>query len=135
MDDLMRGASNARRISYYSGYGTLEQFYRITERSVFCLCPRGYGPTSFRTYEAIALGAIPVYIWSGEPWLPYIGELDWSSFSVILDAEHLASLPDLLLGHTPAQIAEKQRHMRGLYRKRFCMDAVCRYILRVCKGD
>ena len=30
--------------------------------SLFSLCPRGYGPTSFRLYESIQLGSIPVYI-------------------------------------------------------------------------
>lgn len=42
-------------------------------RSSLALAPRGTGPTSFRLYEAMALGAVPVYIWEGgrAPWLPY----------------------------------------------------------------
>ena len=37
-------------------------FLDVTARSTFSLCPRGYGATSFRLYEAMQLGAIPVYI-------------------------------------------------------------------------
>jgi len=33
----------------------------ILNRSQFVLCPRGYGPTSFRISEALQFGAVPVY--------------------------------------------------------------------------
>lgn len=45
------------------------EYFRTMQNSVFTLCPRGYGKTSFRLYEAIAAGSIPVYI-SDEHWLP-----------------------------------------------------------------
>ena len=31
--------------------------------SVFHLCPRGHGPTSYRLYEALQADTIPIYIW------------------------------------------------------------------------
>jgi len=40
----------------------LHRYCEILWRSVFCLCPRGYGPTSFRIQEALQYGAIPIYI-------------------------------------------------------------------------
>lgn len=40
----------------------LPEFCNILSRSVFTLCPRGYGPTSFRIKEAMQYGSIPVYI-------------------------------------------------------------------------
>ena len=52
------------------------RFVELMSRSVFALCPRGYGRTSYRMYEALQLGCIPVYI-HDEPWLPYADELDW----------------------------------------------------------
>lgn len=41
---------------------TLKDYCHVMARSVFALCPRGYGPTSFRIMEALQYGAIPVYM-------------------------------------------------------------------------
>ena len=41
---------------------TMQEYCKILARSVFALCPRGYGKSSFRIAEAIQYGAIPVYI-------------------------------------------------------------------------
>lgn len=40
----------------------LIDYCKIMARSVYALCPRGYGPTSFRIMEALQYGAIPVYV-------------------------------------------------------------------------
>jgi phage baseplate assembly protein W len=39
--------------------------------TLYQLAPRGVGPTSFRLYEAIQLGLVPIYVWEGVRWLPY----------------------------------------------------------------
>lgn len=49
---------------------SLEDYCRILARSVFALCPRGYGASSFRIQEALHYGAIPVYV-SDKFILPY----------------------------------------------------------------
>lgn len=49
---------------------TLQDYCKILARSVFALCPRGYGKSSFRISEAIHYGAIPVYV-SDEFIMPY----------------------------------------------------------------
>lgn len=51
----------------------LKEYCNLMARSVFALCPRGYGKSSFRIAEAIQYGAIPVYI-SDEFVLPYNNE-------------------------------------------------------------
>jgi hypothetical protein len=48
----------------------LKEYCNILARSVFALCPRGYGKSSFRIMEAIQYGAIPVYV-SDEFVIPY----------------------------------------------------------------
>jgi hypothetical protein len=53
---------------------TMQEYCKILARSVFALCPRGYGKTSFRIAEAIQYGAIPVYV-SDEFVIPYHYEL------------------------------------------------------------
>jgi hypothetical protein len=54
---------------YIARHGT-DKYVEMIRRSYFTICPRGYGKTSFRMYEAIQLGTIPVCI-SDEPWIPY----------------------------------------------------------------
>lgn len=49
---------------------SLEDYCKILARSVFALCPRGYGASSFRIQEALHYGAIPVYV-SDKFILPY----------------------------------------------------------------
>lgn len=39
-----------------------EEYAELMQNSIFTLCPRGYGITSFRLYEALKCGSIPVYI-------------------------------------------------------------------------
>lgn len=59
-----------------------DEYLRRMERSVFSLCPRGYGKTSFRLYEAIHLGSIPIYL-SDDHWLPYSDIIDWTDFCIL----------------------------------------------------
>lgn len=39
-----------------------EEYIRVLEESVFCICPSGSGPNSIRLWEAIEFGCIPVII-------------------------------------------------------------------------
>jgi hypothetical protein len=43
----------------------------VMQSSVAVLAPRGVGPTSFRLFEALQMGALPVYVWDEYAWLPY----------------------------------------------------------------
>ena len=50
---------------YYNVYLTSydrSNFKDLINRSLFSLCPRGYGETSFRIQEALQCGSIPVYV-------------------------------------------------------------------------
>mmetsp|Transcript_14037 Transcript_14037/g.19183 ORF Transcript_14037/g.19183 Transcript_14037/m.19183 type:complete len:399 (-) Transcript_14037:208-1404(-) len=40
--------------------------------SKFNLAPRGWGRTSFRLYEIIQLGGLPIYVYDDHKWLPYL---------------------------------------------------------------
>ena len=65
---------DSMNISYFDSI----KFKRIMRNSIFSLCPRGFGPTSFRLYEAIQMGTIPVYIAEkNEHVLPFANKIDW----------------------------------------------------------
>jgi len=73
----------------------LEKYENLIKSSYFFLCPRGYGPASFRLYESIELGTIPVYI-SDEFVLPFDDIINWNKFSVIIKKNKIGKLPKIL---------------------------------------
>ncbi|MFA6544399.1 MAG: exostosin family protein [Limisphaerales bacterium] len=100
----------------------------IMGRSVFSLCPRGLGRASFRMYEALSVGSIPVYIWDDVEWLPWRDELDWSEFSLSVNVAELDSLPQRLAAISDEQIRRMQRRIAELYDDYFTLPGVCRQI-------
>tara|TARA_X000000950_G_scaffold289542_1_gene415260 strand:+ start:12118 stop:12999 length:882 start_codon:yes stop_codon:yes gene_type:complete len=66
-------------------------FKKLTSQSIFTLCPRGYGPTSFRLYESINLGSIPIYI-SDDFILPFQDKIEWDKLAVLIKHEDIGSL-------------------------------------------
>jgi hypothetical protein len=52
-------------------------FRHVAAQSVFVLSPRGNGATSFRIFEALEHGSIPVYVFDDECCLPLSDVLDW----------------------------------------------------------
>ena len=107
-----------------------ESFFKQLNESVFSLCPRGYGRTSFRLYESLGMGAIPVYVWDDIEWLPYKEILDWSGLAVSINVRDIDRLPEILDSHTPEMIAAKQKKIRKLYHHYFTAEAVCEYIFK-----
>ena len=73
-------------------------FEEVSSRSKYMLCPRGYGTTSYRLYEAFQYGAVPVYI-SDEFWLPYESTLDWDKLIVRITPDQLPNLKSILNGY------------------------------------
>jgi hypothetical protein len=83
------------RIEESRGAKGLNDYVETIQRSCFTLAPRGYGATSFRLYEAMQLGSVPVYI-SDKHWIPFEGSVDWNAFSIRIYPEQMESLPEVL---------------------------------------
>jgi hypothetical protein len=105
------------------------QFVELMSRSVFALCPRGYGKTSFRMYEAMQLGCIPVYIYD-EPWLPYTDVLDWSEFAVLVHLNDAGSLHDILSSKMEADIRRMRQRLREVCPTYFTFEGTARQVVR-----
>jgi hypothetical protein len=104
-------------------------FIDVMCRSVFALCPRGYGKTSFRLYEAMQLGCVPVYIYD-EPWLPYADVLDWSELCVLVHVSEADQLHDILASKTARDIDAMRRRINELFPKYFTLAGVLRQLPR-----
>jgi len=73
----------------------IQNFRSLINQSTFGLCPRGYGPTSFRMYETIQMGSIPVFI-SNEFWLPFTDYIKWEKLAVLVTPDEMESIPNIL---------------------------------------
>lgn len=72
-------------------------FIDITINSKFALAPRGYGRTSFRFFEIMQLGCIPVYIWDDIEWLPYKDVIDYEKLCISINIKDINTLEEKLL--------------------------------------
>lgn len=71
-------------------------YAKIVHRSKFVLCPRGAGPTSFRLFETMAAGRVPVIM--GDEWVPPSGPR-WSDCSIQVPEADVVRLPQLMESH------------------------------------
>lgn len=101
----------------------------VMARSTFSLCPRGLGRASFRLYEALSVGSIPIYLWDDIEWLPYRDELDWAEFSVSLPISRISELPEILRAFSPQRIVQMQRRIAQVYTTHFTLPGACEQIV------
>ncbi len=70
-----------------------EKYLDLLSRSIFVLCPKGAGPNSIRTYEAMRAGAIPVII-SDKLEMPKIDGV--GNYYMRVRENDLDKIPDIL---------------------------------------
>jgi len=103
-------------------------FLNITNRSIFSLAPRGYGRSSFRLYEIMQLGSIPVFIYDHK-WCPFEDEIDWSEFSVLIHIKDIKDIDKILSNYSPEKIKQMQDNMYKYWSNNFTMESVCKKII------
>jgi hypothetical protein len=69
------------------------QYVSLARRSKFVLCPRGFGASSIRLFEAMQMGRAPVVI--SDHWVEPDGP-DWESIIVRVRERDIERLPELL---------------------------------------
>jgi len=102
-------------------------FKTLTIKSKFTLCPRGYGKSSFRLYEAIQLGSVPVYV-SDSHYLPWADKLDWTEFCVIIKPEQINDLKNILLSYSDEKINSMIKYGQQIYNSYFSLEGMCEQI-------
>ncbi len=86
--------------------------------SLYTLCMRGAGNFSYRLYEVLCLGRIPLFL-NTDCALPFPDAIDWKVHCVWVEQNELAHLGDRLLefheSRSDADLAELQRENRRLW--------------------
>jgi Exostosin family len=68
-------------------------YAQLLGRSRFILCPRGFGASSIRMFEAMSFGRVPVII--SDAWQPPPG-IPWREFSVVIPESDVSGIPVVL---------------------------------------
>ena len=110
------------------------EFTNITQRSVFTLCPRGYGLSSFRLYEAIQLGSIPVFVYD-EEFFPFNDVLNWDEFCILVHKSEITDLKRKLESYSKFDIQRLQSKGKTVYNNFFTLEKTCENILRILKNN
>jgi hypothetical protein len=105
-------------------------FLSLTSRSKFCLCPRGYGATSFRLYEAMQLQSVPVYIYWNEPFLPFSDEINWADICVLINSNNVLNIDNILSDITEEKYKNMIENIQNIYPKYFTLESMCVNILK-----
>lgn len=108
-----------------------DDWKKVIEESTFSLCPRGFGATSFRLYEAIQLQSIPIYVWDEDLLLPFSEVLDWNSFSIVL---HRSEIPTLSKRIEQANAIDMAAALEKVV-DHFSYEYTCQYIFNKLSTD
>lgn len=108
----LRDGSEAERIAMYREYAD------TLARSAFSLCPRGIAAGSYRLFETMELGRVPVVL--SDAYVPCVGP-NWDSFALFVPESDLAKLPAILEKWQP-QAAEMGQRARQAWEDWFAPD-------------
>ena len=111
---------------------SLEIFLQTTSESYFGLAPRGYGKTSYRLYEIMQIGAVPVYI-SDQFWLPWKNEIDWNEICILFDENNIDFFDIRLKKEIySGEYSKKIEKIKEIYDAYFTIKSVTKKIIEEC---
>lgn len=112
-----------------------KEFEDNMNNNLFTLCYRGRGNFSFRFYETLMRGRIPIQINSSSIF-PYEDEIDYSEVGIFIEEEDLYSIDieklikDFYNSKTPEQLLQIQKNNRRIYEEYFHPDNYFSQIFR-----
>ncbi|MBI4087789.1 exostosin family protein [Candidatus Kaiserbacteria bacterium] len=110
-----------------------KQFVENLLESDYGLDVRGDPNASARLYEICSLGRIPLIVDTARN-LPFSDELDYSTFSLIVDYRDMHRLPQIVADFheklSPEKFEAMQRAAREAYRNYFRIDAMTKHLVK-----
>jgi hypothetical protein len=100
----------------------------VISRSKFVLCPRGYACSTWRLFETMKAGRVPVII--SDQWVPPQGP-QWGSFSIRVRENQISMIPELLERYEP-EAALMGSRAREAWEQWFSSETVFHRIMEWC---
>ncbi len=105
------------------------RYAEVVRRSKFVLCPVGSGTSSFRLFETMAAGRVPVIV--SDDWVPPVGP-DWDTFSLTIPERKVRDLPAILERHEP-DFQTMVKGVRPAYDEWFANDVLFHRMIESCR--
>lgn len=92
-------------------YSCVDDFELVARNSVFTLCPAGYGRWTYRLFQAIQWGSIPVLL--SDDYVPPFGDtIPWDTFCIRMPERNIATLDAYLRTMSAEDVARYQAALR-----------------------
>ena len=101
--------------------------FTSSQASRVCLAPRGYGGSSFRLFEAMLLGVVPLVIGDHDT-RPFKRFVDWDSCSLF--THNPRETYGILKAQNKFDLKRMGRRARSIYRRQLTLGRWCPYVLR-----
>lgn len=105
-----------------------DYFINILEKSIFSLCPRGYGATSFRICESLQHGSIPIYVYD-KPWIPFKDEFDFNEIGILISEEEIPNILNIVKNKTKEDIQQYLSNGEKIYKEYFTFEGCTHQII------
>ena len=102
----------------------IDKYYDILKRSVFAICPRGYGITSFRLYESLFYSCIPIYV-SDKFWEAF--NIPFDIYGIKITENQIKDIPNILKN---INIPNMQEIVKQYYEKYFTYQGCFNSIIK-----
>lgn len=125
---------NINQLDFYiSDQGhDINSFCDIISKSIFGLCPRGYGLNSFRIAECLQYETIPVYI--SDKFVNCF-DADFEEYGVIIEEKDAHKIVEILKSITDVEIVEKQLKIKDIYNKYYTYQGALNNIIKKLNED
>ena len=92
-------------------YKTKNDYELVARNSIFTLCPAGYGRWTYRFFQSIIWGSIPVLFSDGYI-KPFKDFIDYDSFTITLPEKNILSVDKILRNISEKDIEKLQSNLR-----------------------
>jgi hypothetical protein len=134
MADALEGHKDVKIVNtnQKGGIRSVGKYNKLMCRSKFALCPRGFGVTSWRLYESIQMGVVPVYIYD-KKWLAFEDQLDWSEFCVLIERKDVGDTYNILKEISENKYLHMCHKLKEVYSNYMSMESVYKKVIELVK--
>lgn len=126
-EDLHASLKNDSRFLFVDGSLGEKFFVKVMLQSLVALCPRGYGGSSFRFYEAMQIGVVPFQIGDIDT-RPFKKSIKWDEFSFYTN--DAAKVRDIILSKSKTELLEMGKKAKAFYKSDICYQKWCSHLIK-----
>jgi hypothetical protein len=105
-----------------------DRFFKNLQENIFILTPRGCGNFSYRFYETMCFGRIPVFV-NTDCVLPFENLIDYKNEIVFVEENELDKLPEKIMEYCAKyDLIERQKRCRELWLKYLSSSSFAKHI-------